>query len=317
MIETVPCVPEETRITLLKGGESGEREVSLVSGASCAQALREVGFPVVEVDTAEVDAIQQIIDSKPDVVFIALHGKYGEDGCVQGLCELMHIPYTGPGVLASALAMDKTRTKVFYRSHGLPTPPSVTINRSDGYDVDAILAEIGEKCLVKPAHEGSTVGISMVKAAADLEPAILKAFDSDNLVLIEKFVEGTEVTVAVLGNSEPEALPVIEIVPEISDFYDYEAKYAAGGATHVIPARIGDEATAKCQEYAVTAHKALGCVGVSRTDMFVGPQGEIWLIETNTIPGMTPTSLLPDTAKTVGIEFGELCRKLVEFALER
>ena len=316
MINTKPCVPQDVRVTLLKGGISGEREISLVSGESCAKALREEGFPVVEVDTKDEDMIQQILDSKPDVVFIALHGKYGEDGCMQGLCELMQVPYTGPGVLASALAMDKVRTKVFYNANGLPTPPSVSIVKGEVYDLDAIRAEVGEKCLVKPAREGSTLGITLVNQASELEPAIQKAFESDDLVLVEHFISGTEITVAVLGNAEPEALPIIEIVPEVSEFYDFEAKYAAGGSTHVIPARIGDEATAQCQAYAVAAHKALGCTGVSRTDMFVEPDGKIWLIETNTIPGMTPTSLLPDTASRIGIEFGPLCKMLVELALE-
>lgn len=316
MISTTACNPSEVKVTLLKGGESGEREVSLVSGAACAKALREEGFTVVEIDAQDPDMIDQIKASQPDVVFIALHGKYGEDGCVQGLCELMHIPYTGSGVLASALAMDKTRAKIIYRSCGLPTPESFTINKGDEYSIDEILAAVGEKSVVKPAREGSTLGINIAEGAEELKAAIDTAFQSDDLVLVERYIKGTETTVAVLGNDNPVALPVIEIVPEISGFYDYEAKYAAGGSTHIIPARISDEATQAAQRYAVEAHKALGCRGVSRTDIFVDEDGACWVIETNTIPGMTPTSLLPDTAKTVGIEFGPLCKQLIELALE-
>lgn len=318
MVVTKSCDPTTIKVTLLKGGESGEREISLVSGAACAQALREVGFTVTEIDTKDSDAIQQILDSNPDVVFIALHGRDGEDGCVQGLCELMRVPYTGPGVLASALAMDKTRAKAFYRANGLPTPQSVTLLKGEEYDVAAIIEEVGEKSVVKPAREGSSLGVSIVDNTDDLQKAIEAAFECDSTVLVERFVKGTEVTVAVLGNENPEALPVIEIVPSAEDaFYDFEEKYSAGGASHVIPARITDEQTKTCQEQGVAAHKALGCVGVSRTDMMVGEDGTCWVIETNTIPGMTPTSLLPDTASRVGIGFNELCKKIVELALER
>lgn len=318
MIRTKPCNPQDVRVTLLKGGESGEREISLVSGASCAKALREVGFEVTEIDTKDKDMIQALLDSKPDVVFLALHGRDGEDGCVQGLCELMRVPYTGPGVLASALAMDKTSAKVFYRDSGLPTPSSVTLTKGEAYDVAEIVSKLGDKVVVKPAHEGSSLGVSIVDNKEDLLAAIDAAFECDTKVLVEQFIKGTEVTVAVLGNEEVEALPVIEIVPSAEGaFYDFEEKYSAGGASHIIPARITDEQTKTCMEQAIAAHKALGCVGVSRTDLMVGEDGTCWVIETNTIPGMTPTSLLPDTASRVGIGFNELCKMLVELALDR
>lgn len=317
MIETKPCVPENTRVTLLKGGKSGEREVSLESGEACAKALRDEGFPVIEIDTAQRNAIQGILDSNPDVVFIALHGKDGEDGCVQGLCELMDVPYTGPGVLASALAMDKSRAKVFYSQAGLDTSPWVTVYAGDVMDIASILEKVGEHCVVKPAREGSALGVHIIEREKDLGPAIDEALRHDSEVVIEKYIGGTEVTVAVLGDEEPEALPVIEIVPQgDSEFYDYKAKYAVGGANHIIPARLSDETTRKCQEAAVTAHRALGCVGVSRTDMIVDAEGTCWVLETNTIPGMTATSLLPDAAARVGLDFGTLCRKLVELALD-
>lgn len=317
MIQTTACDPIKTKVTLLKGGKSGEREISLDSGAACARALRECGFPVIEIDTADDDAIERILKSDPDVVFIALHGKDGEDGCVQGLCELMDVPYTGPGVLASALAMDKSRAKVFYDEAGLATAPWKTLYAGHACDVGEIVREVGEHCVVKPAREGSALGVHIVESEDDIGAAVEEALQHDSEVVVERYVEGTEVTVAVLGNEDPEALPVIEIVPQgDSEFYDFKAKYAAGGATHIIPARLSDGITRKCQNDAVAAHKALGCTGVSRTDMIVDGNGTNWVLETNTIPGMTATSLLPDAAAKVGIGFGELCKMLVELALE-
>lgn len=318
MVETKRCNPMETKVTLLKGGVSGEREVSLASGAACAKALREEGFEVTEVDTADDDMIFQIAESKPDVVFIALHGRDGEDGCVQGLCELLRVPYTGPGVLASAVAMDKTRAKVFYQAAGLPTAPWVEMEKEQSFDVEDVWKQMGGKCVVKPAHEGSALGVHIVETRDALAQALEESFSHDDEVLVEKFVSGTEVTVPVLGGESPEVLPVIEIVPqETSAFYDYEAKYATGGAQHIIPARLDEAVYAQCQELALAAHKALGCYAVSRTDMIIDDEGTPWLLETNTIPGMTATSLLPDAAAKVGIPFEELCRKLVELALMR
>ena len=318
MVETKRCNPMETKVTLLKGGVSGEREVSLASGAACAKALREEGFEVTEVDTADHDMVFQIAESKPDVVFIALHGRDGEDGCVQGLCELLRVPYTGPGVLASAVAMDKTRAKVFYQAAGLPTAPWVVLEKEQGFDVEDVWGQMGGKCVVKPAHEGSALGVHIVETRDELAQALEESFSHDDEALVEKFVSGTEVTVPVLGGESPEVLPVIEIVPqETSAFYDYEAKYAAGGAQHIIPARLDEAVYEQCQKLALAAHKALGCYAVSRTDMIIDDGGTPWLLETNTIPGMTATSLLPDAAAKVGIPFEELCRKLVELALMR
>lgn len=317
MITTKPCVPAVTKVALLKGGTSGEREISLKSGAACADALREEGFDVVEIDTGQPDALQQIIDEKPTVAFLALHGKGGEDGCMQGFCELLSLPYTGSGVLASALAMDKERSKVIYDAVGLKTAPWVTVHASEDHDANAIIDKLGNKVVVKAAHEGSSLGVYIVEGATDLEMAIGEALTFDSTVVVEKFVKGTETTVAVLGNDSLEALPVIEIVPQgDSTSYDFTAKYAVGGSKHIIPARLDERTTAACQEAALRAHEALGCKGVSRTDIMVDEEGECWVIETNTLPGMTSTSLLPDTAGKVGISFGALCRLLVELALE-
>lgn len=317
MITTIPCDPAVTRVTLLKGGKSGEREISLKSGAASAEALREEGFDVTEVDTADADMLQQIMDSDPTVVFLTLHGRDGEDGCMQGFCELLGVPYTGPGVLASALAMDKDRAKVIYRAAGLKTANWVTVDASSRPKASDILSEVGNKCVVKPAHEGSALGVRIVEGELELEEAIDEAFTHDDSVVIETYIAGTETTVAVLGNEHPEALPVIEIVPQgDSEFYDFTAKYASGGSKHIVPARIDQKVTAAAQEAALRAHRALGCSGVSRTDIIIDEAGECWVLETNTIPGMTATSLLPDAAAQVGIPFGKLCRMLIELALE-
>ncbi len=324
-VETVACTPGDTRVTLLKGGTSGEREVSLSSGAAVADALRATGFPVVEIDTKDAGFVERLVASKPDVVFIALHGRDGEDGTVQGLCELLDLPYTGPGVLASALAMDKLRTKTMYRASGLPTAPWEVLVKEKhaagaygGDFPDELMEKMGGKCVVKPSREGSALGVHIVETPADLVDAIAEAFTHDDELVVEKFVEGVEITVGVLGNANPEVLPIIEIVPQDSSaFYDFDAKYSAGGASHIIPARLDDATTEKCKDLARRAHHALGCTGVSRTDMIVAADGTPYLLETNTIPGMTATSLLPDAAARAGLEFGPLCRTLVELALER
>ena len=309
--------PGSVKVVLLKGGKSGEREISLKSGGACAEALRKEGFSVEEIDTAQEGMLERIIAARPDVVFIALHGKDGEDGCMQGFCELLGVPYTGPGVLASALAMDKVRAKVFYRSAGLKTADWVAVHEGEKYSAADIIEKVGEKCVVKPDREGSALGVHIVEGASELEEAISEALTHDSSVVVETFIDGTETTVAVLGNDDPQVLPVIEIVPQgESSFYDFTAKYAIGGADHIIPARLTQKQTEKCQQAALAAHEALGCRGVSRTDIIVDANDDCWVLETNTIPGMTATSLLPDAASKVGIDFGALCHMLVDLAIE-
>lgn len=315
MFDVKPCNPEKTTVLLLKGGTSGEREISLVSAAAVSKGLAESGFTVVEVDTGQDGYLHRIADTSADVVFICLHGKCGEDGTVQGLCELMGKPYVGPGVLASALAMDKARAKTFYIANGLPTPNSVVVRRDAGYSIDAIVAAVGEKSVVKPATEGSALGVSIVHNPGELTDALDAALSIDTVALVERFVEGVEVTVGVLGNDDPTALPVIEIVPR-NEFYDFESKYAEGGAQHICPARISNDQTNACQRIAIAAHQTLGCRGVSRSDLIIDATGTAWLLETNTLPGMTSTSLLPDAAAVAGLSFPRLCRLLVEYALE-
>lgn len=307
--------PTDIRVAVLKGGRSAEREVSLNTGTQVTAALRESGFDVVEIDTGDDEFIAELMKAQAHVAFICLHGRFGEDGTVQGLCELLELPYVGSGVLASALAMDKVMSKHFYACAGIPTPDYVALTRGHEFDTEAIVARLGDKSVVKPANEGSAIGVTIVHEPAELPSAIGHAFTYDRHVLVERFVGGVEVTVGVLGNEHPIALPTLEIVPE-HEFYDYDSKYLPGMSRHIIPARVSQQARESCERLSVAAHAALGCRGMSRSDLIVTPGGEALLLETNTIPGMTTTSLLPDAARAAGIEFPGLCLRLVELALE-
>jgi D-alanine-D-alanine ligase len=305
----------QKRVVVLLGGRSAEREVSLNTGAQVAAALAERGFDVATVDTGAPGFVHEIESAHADVAFICLHGRFGEDGTIQGLLELLDLPYVGSGVLASALAINKVMSKRLYAMAGLPTPTYVTVKRGLPYDVVAITSELGGKTVVKPADEGSSLGMTIVSDPARLGDAIEFAFGFDSLVLVERFEPGAEVTVGVIGNEYPIALPTLEIVPK-NAFYDYESKYAPGMSRHIIPARVSERERAECQRLAVEAHRLLGCAGMSRSDTIVTPDGDVFLIETNTIPGMTKTSLLPDAAAAAGIPFPELCERLVGLALE-
>lgn len=307
--------PSECRVALLAGGTSGEREISLASGEGARKALEEAGFTVEWIDPAKADDLKRLIDEKFDVVFMCLHGKMGEDGTVQGMLELLNIPYTCSGVLSSAIAMDKAKSKVFYTLAGVPTPVSVTLRRGEQVDIDSIKETVGIPCVVKPATEGSALGVEIIEEEGKLEWALNRVFELDDQILVESFVAGTEITVAVLGNEEAMALPIIKIVPT-GEFYDFESKYAPGGSQHICPAPLDDGLVAVIQDFAIRAHHALGCRGVSRSDFIIDGNDKPWILETNTIPGMTATSLLPDAARAAGISFPELCTKLIEYALE-
>lgn len=293
------------RVAVLMGGRSAEREVSLVSGRECAAALRVAGYEAIEVD-AGPDLVARLIEIKPDVVFNALHGRWGEDGCVQGLLEWLGLPYTHSGVLASALAMDKSRAKAAYRAAGLPVVESVLADKA-AVQAGHVLAP---PYVVKPNNEGSSVGVYIVHEAANGPPQLSDAMPAQ--VMVETYAPGRELTCAVLGDR---ALAVTDIVTE--GWYDYDAKYTAGGSRHVVPADLPDEITAACMDYALRAHRALGCSGLSRTDFrwdeARGVAGLV-LLETNTQPGMTPMSLAPEQAAYVGMSFPELCRWIVEDA---
>ncbi|WP_147124465.1 D-alanine--D-alanine ligase [Shimia ponticola] len=293
------------KVAVLMGGPSAEREVSLSTGRECASALRVAGFDVIEIDASET-LVEDLKDAKPDVVFNALHGRWGEDGCVQGILEWLQIPYTHSGVLASATAMDKERSKDVFRAAGLPVVDSIIADKA------SIMAAhvMTPPYVVKPNNEGSSVGVYIVQEAANGPPLI--ADEMPDLLMVEAYAPGRELTTTVLGD---QSLVVTDIVTD--GWYDYHAKYAAGGSRHVVPADIPQDITEACMDYALRAHKALGCRGMSRTDFrwdeTRGVDGLI-LLETNTQPGMTPTSLSPEQAAHAGIDFPALCRWLVEDA---
>lgn len=307
--------PANCKVALLAGGTSGEREISLASGAGARKALETAGYTVEQLDPAERSDIRRLMDDSFDVAFLTLHGRGGEDGTLQGFLETIGLPYTGSGVCASAVAIDKGRSKLFYERAGLFTPAWTVVRRYEPYDPEIIIEQLGEHCVVKAIHEGSTLGIYIVEGEQALEEAIQSAFSFDDEVLIEQYVEGPEYTIVVLGNQNVEALPIIEIIPA-NDFYDFESKYAPGGSEHICPARLDEKTTATMQRAAATAHIALGCSGATRTDFILDENGCAWVLETNTLPGMTETSLLPDAARAAGIAFPELCTRLIDYALE-
>lgn len=293
-----------SRVAVIMGGLSAEREVSLSTGTACGRALREAGYEVVEVD-AGPDLAARLTDIKPDVVFNALHGRWGEDGCVQGMLEWLRLPYTHSGVLASSLAMDKQRTKQVYRAAGLPVAESVIVPR-DAVEAGHVLPP---PYVVKPNAEGSSVGVYLVHPGSNT-PRL--SAEMPAMVMVEAYAPGRELTVSVMGDR---ALCVTDIITE--GWYDYDAKYKPGGSRHVVPAQIPAEIEAACLDYALRAHQALGCRGLSRTDIrwdeSKGLDGLI-LLETNTQPGMTATSLSPEQAAHVGFSFPQLCRWIVEDA---
>jgi D-alanine-D-alanine ligase len=307
--------PAATRVAVLMGGRSAEREVSLNTGRQVADALDAIGMRPQVIDTGDSDFIGQIQDSDAEVCFIALHGRFGEDGTVQGMLELLGMPYVGSGVLASALAMDKVMSKLVFERDGIPTPAWLRLLAGQEWSVDEVTAQLGPKTVVKPANEGSSVGMTIVHTPVELPAGVGLALSFDDSVIVERFVAGVEVTVGVLGNETLTALPTLEIVPE-HEFYDYESKYLPGMSKHIIPARVPEHVRDECQRLAIEAHRALGCRGMSRSDTIVAENGAVYLLEVNTIPGMTSTSLLPDAARAAGIEFPELCRRLVGYGLE-
>jgi len=300
-----------TRVALLMGGWSVEREVSLSSGAECAKALRSEGYDVTVIDVSrDLDALVKALTPRPDVVFNALHGRGGEDGTVQGVLEFLRIPYTHSGVLASAVAEHKPTAKALFTAAGLPMPEGQVVPRAALVGSDLYPRPF----VAKPVNEGSSIGVRIVRENDNswTEEAKNWAYDE---ALVERYVPGREITVAVMGDR---ALGVLEIRPNNGMFYDYNAKYAPGGSTHLIPAPIHPKAYQQALDISLRAHRALGCRGVSRADLryddTAGEPGRMVLLEVNTQPGMTPTSLVPDIARHVGIEFPALVRWMVEHA---
>lgn len=298
------------RVGVLLGGISSERDVSIKTGEAIMEALRTRGYDVVPI---YVDReIDRVLRATPiDVAFIALHGKYGEDGCIQGLLELMGIPYTGSGVLASALAMDKLKAKEMFRLHNVPTPPYYDLSRPV---TDAELEErhgsFGFPVIVKPRREGSSIGVGRANDFAELRAAVDNAFQHDDGVIVERFIKGREVQVGILNDR---VLGAIEVVPKRA-FYDYQAKYTTGMSEYYFPARLPPTRYQGVLRLAERAHRALGCSGATRVDMIVTEGENEYVLEVNTLPGMTPTSLLPKIASGCGIDFATLCEEILKSA---
>lgn len=299
------------KVGVLMGGRSAEREISLRSGAAVLAALRRQGVDAHAFDPAE-HSLSELERAGFDLVFLILHGRGGEDGSLQGALELMGIPYTGSGVMASALGMDKWRCKLVWQGAGLPVPAYRLLDAHS--DFDAIERELGLPLFVKPAREGSSVGVSKVKTAGGLRAAYAAAARHDPLVLAERFMGGGEYTVAILGNgAEMEALPVIRIVPA-TEFYDYEAKYFRDDTRYLCPAGLSADQEASLRELGRQAFAVLGCRGRGRVDILLDDQGSPHLLEINTAPGMTDHSLVPMAARAAGIDFDELCLRILALA---
>ncbi|WP_100407183.1 D-alanine--D-alanine ligase family protein [Bacillus solitudinis] len=304
------------KIAVLYGGVSAEREVSLSSGKGIIAALKKKGHEVIGIDF-QPQQLNEILTLDVDLVYIGLHGRFGEDGKVQALLDMLEIPYVGSGVQGSALAMDKARSKLFFAREGTRVAKEQVLYKHQ-YSRETFETTISFPVVVKPNQEGSTIGITIAEEEETLLNGIDEAFRYDETVLLEEFISGKEVTVAVMGNRGSEkALPVVEIVPK-SKYYDYEAKYAAGGSEHFVPARLTDEQTNYVQKHAVLAHQALGCNIYSRVD-FIVPEddGDPVILEVNTLPGMTPTSLYPDAAREIGMSYEDMIEELLKLSLNK
>jgi D-alanine-D-alanine ligase len=306
------------KIAVLRGGRSAEREVSLRSGAQVESALRSRGHEVsgIDLDLTTWDVLR---DGGFACVFNALHGRLGEDGTVQGMLELLSLPYTGSGVLASALCMDKARANAVMAGAGLHVPEFEELELKQGVSADVVerlVARFGLPLVIKPVREGSTIGLTIASDADQVASGLVLAARYDRRVMVQRFAAGTEITIGVLATPELEVLPTLEIVSD-NPVYDYDAKYTVGKSHHIIPARITDGARHDASHAAGRAFKALGCSGMGRVDIIVDEAGKPWLLEVNTVPGLTELSLLPDAARAAGIPFDDLCQRLVDHAIGR
>jgi D-alanine-D-alanine ligase len=303
------------KVAVVTGGRSSERDISLISAAGVRDHLDRAKYDVVMVDSASNAELIKLAQDPPDVAFIAQHGLGDEDGAIQGFLQSLQIPFTGPGILASALAMDKARCKEFLEARGVLMPESVTLRKGEPFNI----ADMPKgQVVVKPNASGSSDGLSITQAnLAGFGSAIDLAFEYDDTLLVEDYIQGTEITVGVLGNASPEVLPVVEIRPK-KGVFDREAKYTQGATEKICPANLPDNITRHAQDIAAACHTALGCAGMSRTDLIVcdGPQPEVFMIEINTIPGLTPTSLLPLAAQRAGYSYSVLLDKIIGYAME-
>lgn len=298
------------KVAVMFGGNSAERDVSLRSGKAVLNALLQAGVDAVAFDPAEQPLTALMSDVKAERVFIVLHGRGGEDGTMQGALQLLGLPYTGSGVLGSALAMDKIRCKRLFLAQQLPTAPFAVVH-NDAIDYAGLLAELGGKVMVKPANEGSSIGMSAASTAAELEQAIAAALKYDSEILVERWINGREFTISILGDT---VLPIVEMRTPRA-FYDYEAKYQANSTEYLCPAPLTAEQTAEMQHSALAAFKAVGASGWGRVDLMLNEQGEHFLLEVNTVPGMTEKSLVPMAAKAAGLSFNELVLSILQQTL--
>lgn len=306
------------KVAVLRGGRSAEREVSLRSGAQVEKALRSRGHDVTGVDV-DLNTWDVLRDGEFACVFNALHGRFGEDGTIQGMLELLGLPYTGSGVLASALCMDKARANAMLEAAGLDVPPFEEVEIKEGIApdvVESLVAMYGLPLVIKPVREGSTIGLTIAQDVDQAATGLVLAARYDRRVLVQEFAKGTEITVGVIATPDVQVLPTLEIVSE-NPVYDYDAKYTAGKSHHIIPARIPEPAQREAADSARRAFVELGCAGMARVDIIVDSDGTPWVLEVNTVPGLTELSLLPDAARAAGIEFDELCQRLVDHAVGR
>lgn len=307
---------KQDKIVVIMGGTSTEAAISRQTGSAVLKALQSKGYHAVGMELHPETFAEEIRQVKPAIVFNALHGKFGEDGILQGTLEMLGIPYTGSGVLASAVTMDKAASKRVFEAEGISTPKAHTYHRFELKD--SLPAEIEKEfslpVVVKAASQGSSIGVYIVDNTEDLAKALKEAFSYDEEVLVEQFIRGKELTVAVWGDEESkEAFPIIEITTE-SGRYDYESKYTKGASHHIIPARVSEAKTKEIQDLAVKTFTACGCRGVARVDMMLGEDGTPYVIEVNSVPGMTELSLVPDAGRAMGVEFPELCARILQMA---
>ena len=295
------------KVAVLLGGKSAEREVSLKSGGMVLNALRSRGVDAQPFDPAE-RGLDALIGERFERAFIVLHGRFGEDGTVQGVLEWLGIPYTGSGVLASALAMDKLRAKLLWHAEGLPTPPYAVLTRDS--DLRTVARKLGVPLMVKPASEGSSIGMSKVGSAAGLDEAYALAANYDQVVIAEKFIDGAELTAGILGD---QVLPLIKVETP-RNFYDYEAKYIANDTRYIVPCGLSAARERDMQALCLKAFRALGCRGWGRVDLMLNRQGRPFVLEVNTVPGMTDHSLVPKAARAVGMSYEDLCLRILEAA---
>jgi D-alanine-D-alanine ligase len=307
-----------SRVAVLKGGRSLERQVSLRSGARVEDALRRLGHDVVPIDVG-LELIRHVREVAPDVAFIAMHGRDGEDGTVQELLEILDIPYTGSGVLACVRSMDKVLAKHLMIEAAIPTPEFFAFNETAFRELGAAeaLEAIEERLefpiVVKPSSQGSALGIKFARSAADVPAALVAAFSYDSKVLLERHVDGRDLAVSILDD---EPLPVVEAMPQDDEFYDFEARYEIGRTNFVCPAELPDGATERAQELALKVYGLLGCHAFARVDLMMDAAGSLTVLEANPIPGLTETSLLPQAAEAAGISFDQLVGRILELALE-